>query len=83
MESLLPARSTDIPSKSHTFCVVRAVTVSLALLGEPPLSALLAIPILHEQPPRGAVAGGALIVVGIAIAVLERPTGVAATDVEI
>lgn len=66
-----------------TLAHVRAVTVSVALLGEPPLSALLAIPLLHEQPPRGAIAGGALIVVGIAIAVLERPTGIAQADAEI
>ncbi|HET9052363.1 MAG TPA: DMT family transporter, partial [Candidatus Dormibacteraeota bacterium] len=59
-----------------TLAHVRAVTVSVALLGEPPLSALLAIPILHEWPPRGAIAGGAFIVVGIAIAVLERPSGI-------
>jgi len=63
-----------------TLAHVRAVTVSLALLGEPPATSLLAIPILGELPPRAAVGGGVLIILGLAIAVLERPTAVDARE---
>jgi drug/metabolite transporter (DMT)-like permease len=63
-----------------TLAHVKAVTVSLALLGEPPATSLLAIPFLGELPPRAAVAGGGLIIVGLAIAVLERPEAVDARE---
>ena len=63
-----------------TLAHVRAVTVSLALLGEPPVTSLLAIPILGELPPRAAIAGGVLIILGLAIAVVERPASVDARE---
>lgn len=50
-----------------------AATVSLSLIGEPPLTALLAIPLLAELPPLTTVVGGAVILAGLAVAVLERP----------
>jgi drug/metabolite transporter (DMT)-like permease len=64
-----------------TLAHVRAVTVSLALLGEPPATSLLAIPFLGELPPRAAVAGGVLIMLGLAVAVLERPASAGPAEV--
>jgi drug/metabolite transporter (DMT)-like permease len=52
---------------------LRAVVVSLAFLGEPPITALLAVPLLGERPPRAAVTGGVVILAGLALAVTERP----------
>jgi drug/metabolite transporter (DMT)-like permease len=52
---------------------LRAVIVSLAFLGEPPITALLAIPLLGERPPQAAVAGGVVILSGLALALTERP----------
>jgi drug/metabolite transporter (DMT)-like permease len=63
-----------------TLAHVKAVTVSVALLGEPPATSLLAILILAELPPRAAVAGGVLIILGLAIAVVEKPDAVDARD---
>ncbi len=50
---------------------VRAVVVSLAFLGEPPATALLAIPLLHESPPRNAVVGGVVVLIGLGFALTE------------
>lgn len=50
---------------------LRAVVVSLAFLGEPPITALLAIPFLGEWPPRNAVAGGVAVLLGLGFALTE------------
>lgn len=52
---------------------LRTAVVSLSLLGEPVITTVLAIPILAELPPRTAVAGGAVILAGLALALSERP----------
>ena len=46
-----------------------AVNVSLAVRAEPVLAALLAIPILAEIPPWTVVPGGALLLVGVYLAI--------------
>ncbi len=46
---------------------LRVVTVGLAILGEPLLATLYAIPVLGETPPVGVLVGGPLIVVGVAL----------------
>jgi drug/metabolite transporter (DMT)-like permease len=57
---------------------LRAVIVSLAFLGEPPITALLAIPFLGEWPPRNAVAGGVAVLLGLGFALAEpSPVSVA------
>jgi drug/metabolite transporter (DMT)-like permease len=57
---------------------LRAVIVSLAFLGEPPITALLAIPLLGEWPPPNAVAGGAAVLLGLGFALTEpAPVSVA------
>jgi drug/metabolite transporter (DMT)-like permease len=58
---------------------LRAVIVSLAFLGEPPITALLAIPFLHEWPPANAVAGGAVVLAGLGFA-LSEPAPVSIAD---
>jgi drug/metabolite transporter (DMT)-like permease len=50
---------------------LRAVIVSLAFLGEPPITALLAIPFLGEWPPRSAVMGGVAVLLGLGFALTE------------
>lgn len=45
----------------------RAVTVSLAIIGEPVIATALAIPILGEWPTAGVLVGGPLILAGIAV----------------
>lgn len=45
----------------------RAVTVSLAIIGEPIIATALAIPILGEWPTTGVIVGGPLILLGIAV----------------
>ena len=52
---------------------LRAAVVSVSFLGEPPATALLAVPILGERPPGTAVAGGIVILVGLALSLSERP----------
>ena len=54
-------------------------TVSVALLGEPPITALLAWAILLQVPSATTVAGGLLILPGIALA-LREPTPPAMLD---
>lgn len=51
---------------------VRAAVVSLAFLGEPPITALLAIPLLAERPPAPALLGGLVILAGLGLALTER-----------
>ncbi len=46
---------------------LRVVTVGLAILGEPLLATLYAIPVLGETPPIGVLVGGPLIVAGVAL----------------
>ena len=48
--------------------VVSPIVVTLAILGEPVGSTLLALAILHETPPPAALLGGALILTGIYLA---------------
>lgn len=50
----------------------RAVTVSLAIIGEPVIATVLAIPILGEWPTMGVLIGGPLILLGIAIGLAGR-----------
>ena len=51
---------------------LRTALVSVSLLGEPPITTLLAIPILAELPPLSAVIGGAVILTGLGLALTER-----------
>ena len=46
---------------------LRVVTVGLAILGEPLLATLYAIPVLGETPPAGVLVGGPLILAGVAL----------------
>lgn len=57
---------------------VPASTVSLSFLGEPPLAALLAVPVLGERPAGATIIGGALILLGLALTLGQRG-GAAAT----
>jgi drug/metabolite transporter (DMT)-like permease len=50
-----------------------ASTVSLSFLGEPPLAALLALLILGQRPSTSTIAGGVLILAGLAITLSSRP----------
>lgn len=60
---------------------LRAVIVSLAFLGEPPITALLAIPFLGEWPPRSAVMGGVAVLLGLGFALTEpAPAAVVAEE---
>jgi drug/metabolite transporter (DMT)-like permease len=52
---------------------LRTALVSVSLLGEPVITSLLAIPILGELPPRQALGGGAVILLGLGLALSERP----------
>jgi drug/metabolite transporter (DMT)-like permease len=51
---------------------VRASTVSAAFLGEPPLTAVLALLILGSRPAATTVAGGVLILAGLALILAEQ-----------
>lgn len=55
-----------------------AVLVSVALLGEPVGSAVLAFVFLHETPSREVLAGGVLVLLGLAIAARGSAPGAAA-----
>jgi len=50
---------------------VRAATVSVAFLGEPPLTALLGALILGSIPSVTTVVGGVLILAGVALSILQ------------
>jgi drug/metabolite transporter (DMT)-like permease len=62
---------------------LRTALVSVSLLGEPVITSLLAIPILGELPPGQAVAGGAVILAGLALSLSERPPAPAREAVEL
>jgi drug/metabolite transporter (DMT)-like permease len=51
---------------------VRAATVSVAFLGEPPLTSLLAALLLSTVPGLTTIVGGVLILAGLACALTER-----------
>jgi drug/metabolite transporter (DMT)-like permease len=56
---------------------VSPLVVTLAILGEPIGSSLLALVILHEAPPPTALLGGAMILLGVFLASRqERRTSV-------
>lgn len=57
---------------------LRASTVSLAFLGEPPLAALLAFLVLGQHPAVSTVVGGVLILAGLAVTLRSAPPAVAA-----
>jgi drug/metabolite transporter (DMT)-like permease len=59
---------------------LRVATVSVALLGEPPLTALLAIVILGQIPTTATIVGGLLILPGIALALRETAPTAVMTD---
>ena len=59
---------------------LRTALVSVSLLGEPVITSLLSIPILRELPPGEALAGGAVILSGLALALSDRGTAVADVD---
>jgi drug/metabolite transporter (DMT)-like permease len=61
-----------------TLSHLRASTVSLAFLGEPPLAALLAFLVLGQHPPVSTVIGGVLILAGLAVTLRSAPPAVAA-----
>lgn len=50
---------------------VPAATVSIAFLGEPPLTALLGLGLLASVPPLTAVAGGVMILAGLALTISD------------
>jgi drug/metabolite transporter (DMT)-like permease len=61
---------------------VRAATVSVAFLGEPPLTALLGALLLASIPSPATLAGGVLILAGVGVTIIEpsaarRPAAVA------
>lgn len=51
---------------------LRATVISAAFLGEPPLTVLLAIPILGERPTPQALVGGAVILAGLGLVLADR-----------
>lgn len=57
---------------------VRAIAVSVSFLGEPPLTAILALLLLGSIPPLTTVAGGVLILAGLAVTLRALPAGPAA-----
>jgi drug/metabolite transporter (DMT)-like permease len=57
---------------------LRASTVSLSFLGEPPLAALLAFIVLGQHPATSTVVGGVLILAGLAVTLRSAPPAVAA-----
>jgi drug/metabolite transporter (DMT)-like permease len=59
---------------------LRTAVVSVSLLGEPVITSLLAIPILRELPPGQALAGGAVILSGLALSLSDRGSAVADVD---
>jgi drug/metabolite transporter (DMT)-like permease len=59
---------------------LRTALVSVSLLGEPVITSLLAVPILGELPPGQAIAGGAVILSGLALALSDRGSAVHDVD---
>lgn len=62
---------------------LRTALVSVSLLGEPVITSLLAIPILSELPPGQAIAGGAVILAGLGLAITDRTPAPAREAVEL
>ena len=62
---------------------VAALTVSLAFLGEAPLTAVWALLIFSAVPPPSTVAGGALILGGLFLAVTRRSPGLGARPIAV
>lgn len=52
---------------------VRAATVSIAFLGEPPLAAILGLALLGSAVAPSTVIGGVLILAGVGMALVDRP----------
>jgi drug/metabolite transporter (DMT)-like permease len=50
---------------------VQVLLVSLSFLGEPPLAALLALAFFGAVPGLATIAGGVLIIAGLALALIE------------
>lgn len=61
---------------------VPAIGVSVAFLGEPPLTAVLALIILGGVPPLTTVIGGSLILAGLAVTLRALQGGMAAPALE-
>lgn len=59
-----------------------ASTVSLSLLGEPPLAALLAFVVLGQRPSVDTVAGGVLILAGLGITLRGSMSGAAVAAID-
>ena len=59
---------------------VAAATVSVAFLGEPPLTAVLGLAILGNVPSPATVAGGVLILAGLGLALSSAADAVPATS---
>lgn len=57
---------------------VRAIAVSVSFLGEPPLTAVLALLILGNVPSWTTISGGVLILAGLALTLRTLPAGPAA-----
>ncbi len=58
---------------NHLLAVMRPVVISLLLLLEVPLAALLAAVFLGQSPPWGVYVGLAMILVGLAVVTSRRP----------
>ncbi|MBI4312733.1 MAG: DMT family transporter [Chloroflexi bacterium] len=54
---------------------VTATAVTVAVMAEPVIATIVAIPVLGEQPPLTSVAGGALVLAGIFVAMRKAPGG--------
>ncbi|MDP3062242.1 MAG: DMT family transporter [Chloroflexota bacterium] len=63
-----------------TLARVTATVVSVSVMAEPVASTLLAYLILHETPPATSLAGGAVILAGIYLALRRRPSRNIGTD---
>lgn len=61
---------------NHLLAVMSPMVISLLLLLEVPLAALLAGAFLGQSPPLGVFAGLALIMAGLAVVTLRRPPAV-------
>jgi drug/metabolite transporter (DMT)-like permease len=60
---------------------VQVLLVSLSFLGEPPLAALLALAFFGAVPTLATVAGGVLIIAGLALALIEPHAWSARADI--
>jgi len=62
---------------------VQVLLVSLSFLGEPPLAALLALAFFGAVPTLATVAGGVLIIAGLALALIEPRAWSGRADIEL